>query len=88
VHRAYGELAQGLPVGVGRGNNPQIQETNAHQPMKTTTIATAQSRPNRVLVALAAAWMILSLAIGGAVTAETRADAPGTTADTPLVAER
>jgi hypothetical protein len=36
-------------------------------PMKTTT-ATA-TRPNRILIALAAAWMILSLAIGGAVSA-------------------
>jgi hypothetical protein len=35
--------------------------------MEATT-ATA-SRPNRVLVALAAAWMILSLAIGGVVNA-------------------
>jgi hypothetical protein len=36
--------------------------------MKPTT-ATA-TRPNRILIALAAAWMILSLAIGGAVSAE------------------
>ena len=40
--------------------------------MKTTATAT---RPNRMLIALAAAWMILSLAIGGAVSAETNADA-------------
>ena len=32
-----------------------------------TTTATANTRPNRVLIALAAAWMILSLAIGGLV---------------------
>jgi hypothetical protein len=56
--------------------------------MKTTTITATHSRPNRVLVALAAAWMILSLAVGGAVTAETRADGPGTTAETTLLAER
>lgn len=45
--------------------------------MKPTTIAAqaTTTRPNRILVALAAAWMILSLAIGGAVTAETPADA-------------
>ena len=30
------------------------------------------NRPSRVLIVLAAAWMILSLAIGGAVTAESR----------------
>ena len=39
-----------------------------------TQIATTTSRPNRVLLALAAAWMILSLAIGGAVTAGNPAD--------------
>jgi len=41
--------------------------------MKTTIATTA--RPNRVLIALAAAWMSLALAIGGAVSAETNADA-------------
>jgi hypothetical protein len=57
--------------------------------MKPTTIAATHSRPNRVLVALAAAWMILSLAIGGAVTAETRAESPSSTAGTaPVVAEQ
>jgi hypothetical protein len=40
--------------------------------MKTTTAT--EHRPNRVLIALAAAWMILSLAIGGAVSAETNPD--------------
>lgn len=34
-----------------------------------------ESRPSRVLVVLAAVWMILSLAIGGSVTAENRASA-------------
>ncbi len=43
--------------------------------MKPTTRTTAVSRPNRLLVALAAAWMILSLAIGGAATAESSPDA-------------
>jgi len=47
--------------------------------MKTTT-ATA-TRANRVLIALAAAWMILSLAIGGALSAET---APGAAAPAPM----
>ena len=36
----------------------------------TIATAPATTRPNRLLVALAAAWMILSLAIGGAVNAE------------------
>ena len=41
--------------------------------MKPKTVAVpATTRPNRILVALAAAWMILTLAIGGAV----KADAP------------
>lgn len=43
--------------------------------MQTTTVATATTRPNRVLIALAAAWMILSIAIGGVVSAETDPDA-------------
>ena len=46
--------------------------------MNRTTVARAATtpRPNRILVILAAAWMIVSLAIGGTVTAELRADAP------------
>ena len=39
--------------------------------MKPKTVAIpATTRPNRILVALAAAWMILTLAIGGAVNAD------------------
>lgn len=37
--------------------------------MKPTITATSP-RPNRILLALAAAWMIGALAIGGAVSAE------------------
>ena len=42
--------------------------------MKPNAVATTATttRPNRILVALAAAWMILSLAIGGAVSAESQ----------------
>lgn len=40
--------------------------------LKTRTAASTQ--PNRLLVALAAAWMILSLAIGSAVGADTSPD--------------
>ena len=43
--------------------------------MQTTSVATATTRPNRLLVALAAAWMILSIALGGMVSAETQPDA-------------
>ena len=43
--------------------------------MHTTTVVTTTSRPNRILIALATAWMILSIAIGGAVSAETTPDA-------------
>lgn len=43
--------------------------------MNSRTRVATRSRPNRVLVALAAAWMILSFAIGGAVHAETSAQA-------------
>jgi hypothetical protein len=49
--------------------------------MKPKAIAApaTTARPNRILVALAAAWMILSLAIGGAVTAESRDSAQAPT---------
>ena len=46
--------------------------------MRTTPVLTTTTRPNRILVALAAAWMILSIAIGGAVSAETAPDAART----------
>ena len=52
--------------GVGGVNNRQ--RTQIASPMKPIT-ATA-TRSNRILIALAAAWMILSLAIGGAVSAD------------------
>jgi hypothetical protein len=43
--------------------------------MKARTAPTG--RPNRILIALAAAWMVVSLAIGGAVAADPgAADAP------------
>lgn len=45
--------------------------------MKPTQIPNTSSRANRVLIALAAAWMILSLAIGGAVGAGTPTDDAG-----------
>ena len=38
--------------------------------MKPQPMATTGSRPNRVLMALAAAWIVLSFAIGGAVRAD------------------
>ncbi|MBA3586580.1 MAG: hypothetical protein H0W41_02970 [Chloroflexi bacterium] len=56
------DLADGLHIGA-------IMPSHAHT-------ATA-SRPNRILIALASAWMILSLAIGGAVNADSSAQ-PGT----------
>ncbi len=37
--------------------------------------AHSEGKPSRLLVALAATWMILSLAIGGALTADARAQA-------------
>ena len=55
------------------GSYSSIKRTRIASLMKTTT-ATAD-RPNRVLIALAAAWMILSLAIGGAMPAETSSGA-------------
>ena len=38
--------------------------------MKPQPMAATATRPNRILVALAAAWIVLSLAIGGAVSAD------------------
>lgn len=49
--------------------------------MQSTTVPTTGTRANRVLVALAAAWMILSLAIGGAVSA---GDAPDASSETSI----
>ena len=40
-----------------------------------TTASAPTTRPNRLLIALAAAWMALSLAIGGAVSADSPAEA-------------
>ncbi len=40
-----------------------------------TTARAPSTRPNRLLIALAAAWMALSLAIGGAVSADSPAEA-------------
>lgn len=37
--------------------------------MRSQPVPRTSSRPNRVLVALAAAWVILSLALGGLVSA-------------------
>lgn len=53
--------------------------------MQSTPVPTTSSRPNRVLVALAAAWMILSLAIGGAVGAGNATDEAATTSITGAV---
>ncbi len=52
--------------------------------MKPNAVVTtaATSRPNRILVALAAAWMILSLAIGGAVSAESQPSTVSVETDT------
>ena len=57
------------------------QRMQIASPMKPTT-ATA-TRPNPILIALAAAWMILSLAIGGAVSAESN----GRQSDRPPITE-
>jgi hypothetical protein len=55
---------------------------------RTTTVVATRRRPNRLLIALAAAWLILTLAIGGAVTADSRGDAAGTTPETVTVVGR
>lgn len=45
---------------------------------------TTHRRPSPLLIALAAAWMILSLVIGGAVTAESRAESESSTPTTTV----
>ena len=40
-----------------------------------TTASAPSTRPNRLLIALAAAWMALSLAIGGAISADSPTEA-------------
>jgi hypothetical protein len=45
------------------------------------------NRPNRILVLLAAGWMLLSLALGGVVTADSRADSGPTTSVTRVAQE-
>ena len=53
--------------------------------MNPTSIAqTTTHRSNRILLALAAAWIALSLAIGGTVTAQTASDAAETIATTTV----
>jgi hypothetical protein len=53
--------------------------------MKPTSVArTTTHRSNRMLLALAAAWIALSLALGGTVTAQTAPDAGDTTVTTRL----
>lgn len=48
--------------------------------MKPNTVtAAAETRPNRLLLALAAAWMIVSLAIGGAISADAGTESSSTT---------
>jgi preprotein translocase subunit SecG len=57
--------------------------------MKPDTVAAhaTDTRPNRILIVLATAWMILSLALGGAVTAETRESAVTDTGTSVTVAQ-
>ena len=50
--------------------------------MNSQPVSTSSSRPNRVLVALAAAWIVLSFAIGGAVSADDSAPESATTSIT------
>jgi hypothetical protein len=59
------------------------------KPTRATATTAASTRPSRLLVALAALWMVASIAIGGMATADLRADttvqrpAAGDTASRP-----
>jgi hypothetical protein len=68
-----------------RGEPPPIRRTiRTHRPVKPTSVAQTAHRSNRILLALAAAWIALSLALGGTVTAQTAPDAADTTVTTRL----
>jgi len=58
--------------------------------MKPNTVAAhaTTKHPNRILMVLAAAWMILSLAIGGALHAESREAASSEAATSLTIADR
>lgn len=47
--------------------------------MNPTTVITTAPRPNRILVILAAAWMIVALTIGGSLTGQNPTDSSATT---------
>jgi hypothetical protein len=55
----------------GRTSSRHPNDNETAAPMKPQTATATAHRPNRVLIALAAAWMILSLALGGVVSAGT-----------------
>lgn len=68
------------PQNHGSGNGfafgaDEMYRTPAHH--RPNTIAVNRQRPSRLSVGLAIAWMVLSLAIGGAVTADSGPDATG-----------
>jgi len=58
-------------------------------PMKPNVAVTRArpNRPNRILIILAAGWMLLSLALGGVVTADSHADGEPTTSVTRVAQE-
>ena len=77
-------LWQRACIGSSRGNRPNSHGAKgAVESMQPEARTATRRRSNRVLVVLAAAWMILSLAIGGAVQAETGAQSD----PAPAVAE-
>ena len=47
--------------------------------MNPNTATTTAQRPNRILVILAAAWMIVALTIGGSLTGQNPTDSASTT---------
>jgi hypothetical protein len=55
--------------------------------MKPTVTASGAQRSSRLLIVLAAVWMAVSLTIGGALTADPRAEATDTTPITRSAAQ-
>src|SRR5574338_1054733 len=67
----------GCSIG-GRAHQPEgTQRTPT--PMNPNTITTTVQRPNRILVILAAAWMVVSLTIGGSLTGRPSTDSSSAT---------
>jgi hypothetical protein len=77
VHHAVPGLADGLHQHRSTGMESARAESHTEE-MSPNTRAAARHRPSKLQVALAALWMLVSLAIGGVVGAQSSTDTAGT----------